>query len=407
MEKKQQQVQGDNEQPMFSFKSYQPAKPSLVTRFLWWLSGVDEAIIKRAMYSEHVKYVCMGSIILGTVIMASLSMGFAAWIVFHSWIISITMGMFWGYVIGGVERFIVSSTGIGDGTSDIHWKELLNAIPRMALSILIGIVISAPLELFIFHHEIKKEFNKKVSIEQKKAEKEFDKSEEVRDIQRKIEDFQKEKDRNDALALENDRLAANENKTENGGCGPKCTEFKERADRFRVASKADADSMNLYMAKKNELRKKAGEKQSIILAEEPGLLEQLTLLHTMENAHTPTLFVTLFFIMVDLAPVLFKLMLSVGSYLFLSKMTEQLLLANHGIEMKEGYTKVENEKGYGEGKFLGLTLFHEVTMANRLKRKALDIKENLSKQALDLYKKKKSKEVKTNPMAFIKEEPEK
>jgi len=391
----------------YSFRSYAPPSPSGFMKFLWWLCGVDRQILSRATYSEHVKYACMGAIVLGTCIVASISMGFAVHTIWLSLTLAIPAGLFWGSLIGALERFIISSTGIGDGTSDITWKEFKNALPRLALSFVIGVCVSEPLLLFMFQPEINKVFKQKAELVAKRTGEEFDKSEEAKDLQLKINEFQKEKDENSKQASENDRLAAAENTTEKGGCGPKCQEFKVRADMFRGAAKINGDSITMYMAKKNTLRKAAADKAKTIATERPGMLEQMTTLHSIEEAQTPMLWIRGFFVLIDITPIFFKLMLSIGSYFYLSKMVELLLLAGYGVQRKEGYTKTEGKGAGSEGEFLDKVDFHEVDMLNSVKRRAINIQRKLSHIALSLYDKRKKQEIADNPEQFIKENPSK
>ena len=76
----------------------------------------------------------------------------------------------WGLMIFNLDRFIVSSTGKGDGTDKVTGKEFVQAIPRIFIAVILGIVISKPLELKILETEI----NTELLIEQNKKRAEFD-----------------------------------------------------------------------------------------------------------------------------------------------------------------------------------------------------------------------------------------
>jgi hypothetical protein len=88
--------------------------------------------------------------------------------------LSIIFGFLWGLMIFNLDRFIVTSTGKGDGTEKITGQEFLNALPRMFLGTIIAITISAPLEIRIFKSEIdlevakQQEKEKSFGIEQAK-----------------------------------------------------------------------------------------------------------------------------------------------------------------------------------------------------------------------------------------------
>ena len=136
------------------------AKPSTAaTRFLWWCAGADEKILKYSSYADHVKYVGIGGVVLATGFMAALSMGFAIHTIFDgNWAVTIPISLVWALIVFNLDRFIVSSTGKGDGDSTISLKELGNATPRLIMAILLGLTISAPLETKIFSREIEREW---------------------------------------------------------------------------------------------------------------------------------------------------------------------------------------------------------------------------------------------------------
>ena len=102
--------------------------------------------------------------VLATVFMAALSMGFAMHTIFDSFYVTIPVAIVWALIVFNLDRFIVSSTGKGDGDSTISRSELFNALPRLIMAVLLGLTISAPLETFIFQKEIQREW--KLSMDQ-------------------------------------------------------------------------------------------------------------------------------------------------------------------------------------------------------------------------------------------------
>ena len=67
--------------------------------------------------------------------------------------IAAIFAMFWAAMIFFLDRFI-TNTMYSDGKTTISWLEFRSALPRILISIFLGIVISAPLELRIFEQEI-------------------------------------------------------------------------------------------------------------------------------------------------------------------------------------------------------------------------------------------------------------
>lgn len=125
-----------------------------ITRFFWFCSGAHIGTLKKYPI-EHNKYVGIGATIFFTALFASLSGGYAMYFVFagsaFAVVFAILFGLIWGTAIFNLDRYIVSSID-KQGTTN---QQLIQASPRILLAIMIGIVISRPLELKIFDKEIR------------------------------------------------------------------------------------------------------------------------------------------------------------------------------------------------------------------------------------------------------------
>lgn len=125
-----------------------------INKFFWFCSGVYHGILDKYP-TEHSKYAGIGATIFFTGLFAALSGGYALYFVFSGspWAVlySVLFGILWGLAIFNMDRYIVSS--INKNASG--FKQFLQATPRILLAILIGIVISRPLELKIFDKEIR------------------------------------------------------------------------------------------------------------------------------------------------------------------------------------------------------------------------------------------------------------
>jgi len=125
-----------------------------ITRFFWFCSGAHTGTLKKYPI-EHNKYVGIGATIFFTALFASLSGGYAMYFVFSGNAFAvgfaIIFGLIWGTAIFNMDRYIVSSID-KSGTTN---QQILQASPRILLAIMIGIVISRPLELKIFDKEIR------------------------------------------------------------------------------------------------------------------------------------------------------------------------------------------------------------------------------------------------------------
>jgi hypothetical protein len=124
-----------------------------INDFFWFCSGAHVDTLKR-FPTEHNKYVGIGATIFFTALFAALSGGYAMYFVFAGNPISIVLaflfGLLWGLAIFNMDRYIVSSISKTGSTN----SQILQATPRILLAIVIGIVISRPLELKIFDKEI-------------------------------------------------------------------------------------------------------------------------------------------------------------------------------------------------------------------------------------------------------------
>ena len=149
---------------------YTTPKSGRIMRALWKAAGADRYILERGTYTDHVKYACLGGIVLATGFMAAMAGGYAFYVIFEpkgdiisstqeaidipTSILAISFGLIWGLIIFNIDRFIVASTGKGDGTEAITWDEIKGAIPRIIMGIIIAITISKPVEIRMFKSEI-------------------------------------------------------------------------------------------------------------------------------------------------------------------------------------------------------------------------------------------------------------
>ncbi|UIR55573.1 DUF4407 domain-containing protein [Sphingobacterium sp. SRCM116780] len=125
-----------------------------VNHFFLYCAGVHEETLKK--YPQELnKYVAIGATIFFTGLFAALSGGYAMYFVFSGgsldWLLAIVFGIIWGLMIFNMDRYIVLSIN----KSKTGFFQLLQALPRILLAILIGMVISRPLELKIFDKEIR------------------------------------------------------------------------------------------------------------------------------------------------------------------------------------------------------------------------------------------------------------
>ena len=138
------------ESSLYTYDSFGETRKPTDKKFLWWCAGAHQDLLKR-FPSEHAKYSGLGGVLLATFILASISSGYAIYTVFNNWLWAVAFAIIWGLIIFNFDRFLVSTMrkyGISKR------KQWLMAIPRLILALLIGFTIARPLELKIFEKEI-------------------------------------------------------------------------------------------------------------------------------------------------------------------------------------------------------------------------------------------------------------
>lgn len=125
-----------------------------ITDFFWFCSGAHIDTLRKYA-TEHNKFFGIGATIFFTALFAALSGGYAMYFVFSgsagAIIFAAIFGIIWGLAIFNMDRYIVSSI-CKTGTTN---SQIMQATPRILLAIMIGLVISRPLELKIFDKEIR------------------------------------------------------------------------------------------------------------------------------------------------------------------------------------------------------------------------------------------------------------
>jgi hypothetical protein len=142
--------QGKHES-LYNYDSFSGTNnPTSKSNFLWWCAGAHQKLLNE-LPSEHSKYVGLGGVILATFVLAALSSGYAIYSIFGNWGWTILFAIIWGLIIFNFDRFLVS-TMRKYGVS--KRKQFWMAVPRIVLALIIGLTIARPLELKILEKEI-------------------------------------------------------------------------------------------------------------------------------------------------------------------------------------------------------------------------------------------------------------
>lgn len=409
---------------------YQAKPTNPATRFLWWCAGADEKILKYSSYADHVKYVGIGGVVLATGFMAAISMGFAIQTIFGSWMISLPLAIIWALIVFNLDRFIVSSTGKGDGDSTISLSELGNAAPRLVMAILLGLTISAPLETQIFSREIEREW--KLSMDQLAISKTYEiEQTEFADNNAKLALVKKYEDmaqKQQAIVDELQKAYIEETTGLRGGRGdgPEARAINKKLEEEKAKlSKIEADRDKLIAESKGNgeaIKHKQDSVKAAIIASKPGFLDQIMMLERLSahgktvakydpatktvvkgqeeeiygSAFWPIWLVRLLFMIIEIAPVILKLMLIKSPYDYMSENVNQILEAKQGISLKhmpDEYSQIHKLKENFNPQRIIAIVEHQNQK-----------EEENAKQAITLFAEKEKKEIEKDPESFIKPE---
>lgn len=320
------------------------------TEAMWWVAGVDKNLLTSCK-GEYNKYVGVGTMILITAIMAALSCCYALWYVFKSWGAAIPIGIVWGMAIMFIDRFI-TSTLHGRNFGDKFFKK--GGWVRFCISLLIGIVIAAPLELKVFEDDIRShitsrnDFVWETEKEKLRSSLETRFDEEIQGVEdKKLQWESKRKNAEindnsvytkDSIDYETKRLAL-QNELNNTKDSTDRVNISRKLGRLKAPTRSNSsdydeannaiesltESITSLRENKNERidNELTNEKNKFYQSHETDYtslgiqlkqLQQLMRPWNNDNFEMATLLLILLFVLIDISPVLYKCILRNGDY---------------------------------------------------------------------------------------------
>jgi hypothetical protein len=408
---------------------------SKITRFLWWCAGADSYFLMKSPIQDRVKYAGIGGIVFATGLLAAVSGGFAFYTIFKtkgdandaetiSWGLGLGIALFsfiWGTIIFNLDRFIVSSTGKGDGTDSITLKEIGQAIPRIIIAIILGFAISAPLEIKILDSEINSELSKyheKYTTElnantdklfkQKQAALEKDKAEyeeKLNTYENQLKGFDVEIDKLVAVqqAEMQDKRAY--------GFGPVAKKMQAdidnkrlEKDKFIKLKAAEVGSWRKQLDFSNEkinelsdeLRKSYKDNEKTAHGYD-GLLKRIQISHEIGGI-IPWVILCVF-LCIEMGPIFFKMMMTKGPYDY---MVENF---NHKIQTENGVFK-EDKLYEGRNGLIHMEKYRyaDVELAKYEREVKLNEQKKITSEIINKWGEKKLDEIEKNPDSFLNQE---
>lgn len=301
-------------------------------KFLIICSGSSLELLKKTPTDIN-KHVGIGGVILFTGILAALSAGYALNTVFDNIYAATGFGFLWGLMIFNLDRYIVTSMKKSGG----FFRQFFIALPRILVAVLLGIVISKPLELKIFEKEINKQLNIIVNRNKAELQKGIDAryaelgmpfSNERKEIYAEIDKLRNEY--NSASTELEKEVVGTQTETTTGreGYGPNAkrkaelkkqkaaeieTYIQQSAPRLTEINK-ELDRLNVAKEKEIDAAKPTEENYNGFAARMQAL-DELSVNNPILG--TAAIFIALVFISLETAPVLVKLIAPKGPYDFL------------------------------------------------------------------------------------------
>jgi hypothetical protein len=399
--------------------NHDPKSVSWFTRFLWWCAGADQYFLLRSPKQDGVKYAGIGGIVLATGLLAMASGGFAFTTAFGPKgmagtdlvstigfkVATVAFAIFWGLMIFNLDRFIVSSTGKGDGTDSITLREFGQAIPRIIIALILGLTISKPLEIKILETEINVELRKKQ--QEKLAEfNESTKKQYQYEIDRIDADLLKiETDRNLLVdrqkAAEQEYIDQMQGRSGMAGYGPRAKQLESLKDEktkqvteFDERTKTQVENLRKQRQKKLE---ELDHELNVTNLNQAHSLDGL--LARMETSHdlSPLMgfILTLVFLSIEMGPIFFKMMMTKGAYDYMvenfnlrQNIENGIIREEHLYEGKNGALLMEKYR------------YLQVEAIQKEKEEALEAQKALTTEIVGSWKNAQLKELQNNPNDF-------
>jgi len=400
---------------------------SMLNEFMWFCSGANKDIVRKCP-NEHSKYFGIGGTILFTSLMASLSGGYAITTVFKDVSVGICFGIFWGALIFNLDRFIVN-TMYSDGKHTISKEEILGGLPRLVIAIFLGIVISYPIELKIFETEINYSMRKMAIERSVGIGKEVDST--VKTMSTQNANLSKN------ISEYNIQISKMESKIYN--YTPKTIKKRKVVDevvsyynitnpQYALFKKQQENEISKIRNIKNQLESQNTKMTGLItnatisndstknmIRNELGGLKGLStrmrafseLKENEPSTEIASIFIMLLFIIIEISPVLFKMMMSAGDYDLILK-TEKDKIRTHEMERLSrlnDWANTEIQKVVEENKMKVLQKQAELNAefkANEVLLNSIaEAQVELSKIAVKKWKEQELNKIEKDPNYFI------
>lgn len=419
---------------MITLKQYDMAiarilfKP--IERLFLWSSGADLEVLEQVP-TEKSKYYGIGGTIVFTALMACFAGGYAFHTAFKDPALSVFFGLFWGALIFNLDRYIVSSFGVGDGKRTIARQEVLEAAPRLLMAALLGFVIATPLELKLFEGEIEAQIQQKIAVAQGLIDQRYESSNSplIEGWRRELAriDGQRQKRNHDVERKRTEYLHADSLQRAEWvrggvsgleGKGPLWEELNGLAVQLRaeydtLVFRSNVEEKNAHPLEVDLINKIKSEESKLLgdrekhLAEEDksrGLMARLEALGDLTQRSAAIWWakwlITLLFIFVEIAPVLFKMMTERGPYDDIVEQKKYEVLLNQQLrrsKLNEDANATLKANRNNQEEFLQAEMLKNREMLQLI----VEAQKEIAAEAIKAWKEEQKEKVKGNVASYI------
>ena len=135
---------------------------NIIYYFFWWIAGAKVEYLKK-YETEHEKYFHIGMTIFLTWMLATMGGTYAFYIIFGHIGYALMGGLVWGLIIFNLDRYMmvtIKKNGtvlrrmtFGEKFGNFI-QEIIPTIPRIVIALILGVLITTPLEVYIFKDQI-------------------------------------------------------------------------------------------------------------------------------------------------------------------------------------------------------------------------------------------------------------
>jgi hypothetical protein len=325
--------------------------------------------------------------------MAFCSGGYALFTVFGSLKISISLGFIWANIIFNLDRFFILTASQNKSSSKLQFWG--GATTRLTIAILLGFIVAKPLELRLFESEI----NQKISQQRRERERQESINDQktpdaqrINEINQILKDKTKEREQL-SLSLQQASRNAIEEREGKGRTGKpgKGTIYEEKKELVKnleqefASLKQEVQDLNNEKSDLLEKQRSKSNKPQLPQQQwqEGSLLDRISALEALSKddpaiAITNKL-ITLLLIIIEIAPVLVKILSKEGLYekLLEKEIIDRMNQENLGKMAEKELSKMKELKNFQLN--IEALIIEYIRLRERNKEKIEDIQMNKAK----------------------------